>query len=321
MSGQHSLRIIYSGTPEFAVEPLKTLIDNGYNIIAVITAPDKPAGRGMNLQQSPVKQFALEHGLKVLQPLNLKDADFLTNLSELNPDLHIVVAFRMMPEALWRMPRLGTFNLHASLLPQYRGAAPINRAIMNGEKITGVTTFFLQKEIDSGDIILSQPVPIEEDDDAGSLHDKLMTVGAQLVLQTVQLIEHGNVKTHRQPIDDGQLSKANKIFKPDCRINWHQPCQSIRNHIRGLSPYPGAYTELQQNGKQSLVLKILKASIQETTLSVPPGTIYSDGKNELRIAAENGWLILETVQLEGKKKMNVKDFLRGFPIHPYTVKN
>lgn len=313
------LKIIYSGTPEFAVEPLKKLVDNGYDIAAVITSPDKPAGRGMHLRHSAVKEFALKHGLNILQPTKLKDYDFLDSVRKLHADLHIVVAFRMMPEELWSMTPMGTFNLHASLLPQYRGAAPINRAIMNGEKETGVTTFFLRHEIDTGDIILSEKIPIGEDETAGELHDKLMMTGAELVLKTVRMIEAGNVKTHPQNAG-APLKNAPKIFKDDCRINWENSTEQIYNQIRGLSPYPGAFTTLISKEGKETGLKIFKSVKTESAIKTNSGEITSDQKNYVRIGCANGSLEITEVQLEGKRKMNIQEFLRGFSFKDYIVK-
>lgn len=313
------LKIIYSGTPEFAVEPLKKLVDNGYDIVAVITAPDKPAGRGMHLRHSAVKEFALKHGLNILQPAKLKDTGFLESVRKLHADLHIVVAFRMMPEELWSMTPMGTFNLHASLLPQYRGAAPINRAIMNGEKETGVTTFFLRHEIDTGDIILSEKVDISENENAGELHDKLMHIGANLVLKTVELIESGKASTHPQQ-PDTPLKTAPKIFKDDCRIDWNKSAHEIFNQIRGLSPYPGAHTTLISKEGKETGLKIFKSVKTESDIKTTPGEITSDQKNYVRIGCANGNIEITEVQLEGKRKMNIQEFLRGFNFKDYIVK-
>ena len=313
------LKIIYSGTPEFAVEPLKKLVDNGYDIVAVITAPDKPAGRGMHLRHSAVKEFALKHGLNILQPAKLKDSGFLESVRKLHADLHIVVAFRMMPEELWSMTPMGTFNLHASLLPQYRGAAPINRAIMNGEKETGVTTFFLRHEIDTGDIILSEKVGISENENAGELHDKLMHIGANLVLKTVELIESGKASTHPQQ-PDTRLKTAPKIFKDDCRIDWNKSAYEIFNQIRGLSPYPGAFTTLISKEGKETGLKIFKSVKTESDIKTTPGEITSDQKNYVRIGCANGNIEITEVQLEGKRKMNIQEFLRGFNFKDYIVK-
>ncbi len=316
------LKIIFLGTPDFAVASLQILVENGYNIVGVITAPDKQAGRGLQLQQSPVKKYAQEKGIKILQPEKLKSSDFLNEVKSLNADLQIVVAFRMMPEVLWNMPRLGTFNLHASLLPQYRGAAPINHAIMNGEKETGVTTFFLRHEIDTGDIIMVEKVKISDSETAGELHDKLMTIGAQAVLQTVRKIESGNytaTKQHHIPSSD--LKFAPKIFKENCRINWNEDIETVYNQIRGLSPYPAAFTELVSPENTILNLKVYSIEKEKSDLQKTSGAISSDGKTFLKVSCRNGWINIKELQLQGKKRMNITDFLRGFSINGYSVKN
>lgn len=316
----NDLKILFSGTPDFAVESLKILFENGYNICGVITAPDKPAGRGMQMQQSAVKKYAQSKGLLILQPEKLKDAAFLSQVASLKADLHIVVAFRMMPEQLWSMPRLGTLNLHASLLPQYRGAAPINRAIMNGETTTGVTTFFLKHEIDTGDIILSDKVDIGTTEIAGELHDRLMHIGAALVLKTVQQIEKGNLSTTPQNSISSEIKHAPKIFKNDCIINWSDKTSTVFNQIRGLSPYPGAFTLLEDKNGKTLTLKIYIASVVENKELLEAGKIISDNKSFLNLATSDGVISIKELQLEGKKRMNVEDFLRGFSINDYTVK-
>ena len=316
----NDLKILFSGTPDFAVESLKILFENGYNICGVITAPDKPAGRGMQMQQSAVKKYAQSKGLLILQPEKLKDAAFLSQVASLKADLHIVVAFRMMPEQLWSMPRLGTLNLHASLLPQYRGAAPINRAIMNGETTTGVTTFFLKHEIDTGDIILSDKVDIGTTEIAGELHDRLMHIGAALVLKTVQQIEKGNLSTTPQNSIASTIEHAPKIFKNDCIINWSDKTSTVFNQIRGLSPYPGAFTLLEDKNGKTLTLKIYIASVVENKELLEAGKIISDNKSFLNIAASDGLISIKELQLEGKKRMTVVDFMRGFSINDYTVK-
>ncbi|HOZ82753.1 MAG TPA: methionyl-tRNA formyltransferase [Bacteroidia bacterium] len=316
----NDLKILFSGTPDFAVESLKILFENGYNICGVITAPDKPAGRGMQMQQSAVKKYAQSKGLLILQPEKLKDAAFLSQVASLKADLHIVVAFRMMPEQLWSMPRLGTLNLHASLLPQYRGAAPINRAIMNGETTTGVTTFFLKHEIDTGDIILSDKVDIGTTEIAGELHDRLMHIGAALVLKTVQQIEKGNLSTTPQNSIASTIKHAPKIFKNDCIINWSDKTSTVFNQIRGLSPYPGAFTLLEDKNGKTLTLKIYIASVVENKELLEAGKIISDNKSFLNLATSDGVISIKELQLEGKKRMNVEDFLRGFSINDYTVK-
>ncbi|HYV92103.1 MAG TPA: methionyl-tRNA formyltransferase [Chitinophagales bacterium] len=301
-------RILFLGTPEFAVPSLEILLEGGYKIIGVITAPDKPAGRGLQLHESAVKKFATQNNLKVLQPEKLKDENFLNELKSLQPDLAVVVAFRKLTETVWNLPRLGTFNLHASLLPNYRGAAPINWAVINGEKETGVTTFFITHEIDTGKIILQEKVLIGQEETAGELHDELKTVGGSLVLKTVQQIESGNVSVIEQPMTN-HFKKAPKLFTADCKIDWTKNAQEIFNLIRGLSPYPAAFTGL--NGK---VFKIFRAKKISEAHHQTPGKIYSDGKTFLRFACDDGWIEATEVQLEGKKKMTAEEFLRGHRI-------
>lgn len=307
---QSNLRIVYMGTPEFAVEPLRRLLDAGCNVVGVVTMPDKPQGRGYKLQPSAVKQFAVERGLPVLQPEKLKDEGFLQQLRDLRADLQIVVAFRMLPEVVWNMPPKGTFNLHASLLPQYRGAAPINWAIINGETKTGVTTFFLKHEIDTGDIILQREVAIDGNDDAGSLHDKLMGLGAQAVVDTVELIETGNVSLQKQD-ESVDLKPAPKIFKSDCRIDFDQSSENVRNFVRGLSPYPAAFTEIEDEKGNVHTLKVFSCEIANADAATP-GTLSSDGKTYLSFATRDGAVSVKRVQLSGKKPMDITDFLRGF---------
>jgi methionyl-tRNA formyltransferase len=299
------LRIIFFGTPEFAVASLEKLIQNGANIVAVVTAPDKPAGRGMHLKSSPVKECAVKHKIPVLQPTNLKNAEFLTELKSLNADLQIVIAFRMLPEAVWNMPRLGTINLHASLLPDYRGAAPINWAIINGETITGVTTFKLKHEIDTGDIIDQEQISIEPDDDAGTMHDKLMCLGADVMLNTVSKLAAGNYETKPQQLVDN-VKIAPKLFSEHCEINWNDEGIKVVNRIRGLSPYPGAFTRI--NGK---ILKIYKADfVQEKLHRYETGTILHQNE-QLLFVCNDGFINIREVQLEGKKRMKTTDFIRG----------
>lgn len=307
---QSNLRIVYMGTPEFAVEPLRRLLDTGCNVVGVVTMPDKPQGRGYKLQPSAVKQFAVERGLPVLQPEKLKDEGFLQQLRDLRADLQIVVAFRMLPEEVWNMPPKGTFNLHASLLPQYRGAAPINWAIINGETRTGVTTFFLKHEIDTGDIILQREVAIDGNDDAGSLHDKLMGLGAQAVVDTVELIETGNVSLQKQD-ESVDLKPAPKIFKPDCRIDFDKSSENVRNFVRGLSPYPAAFTEIEDEKGNVHTLKVFSCEIANADAATP-GTLSSDGKTYLSFATRDGAVSVKRLQLSGKKPMDITDFLRGF---------
>lgn len=301
------LRIVFMGTPEFAVESLDILVENGYDIAAVVTAPDKPAGRGQKLNMSAVKKYALEKELPILQPVKLKDPEFIQTLQNLNANLFIVVAFRMLPEIVWNMPEIGTFNLHASLLPQYRGAAPINWAIINGEKETGVTTFFLQHEIDTGDVLFSEKTDITEEDDASTLHDRLMHIGAKLTLKTVQAIEKGEIQAQPQP--DLEIKHAPKIFKEDCLLDFNWDVEKLHNKVRGLSPFPAAYTHLNDK-----VLKIYKTKVQKIHGDVANGIFDSDEKTFLRVKCENGWLNILELQLEGKKRMTAAEFLRGYKI-------
>ena len=304
------LRIVYIGTPEFAVEPLKRLVEEDYNVVGVVTMPDKPAGRGQHVQESPVKKYALSEDIPVLQPEKLRDEDFLVQLKMLQADIQIVVAFRMSPEVVWNMPRLGTFNLHASLLPQYRGAAPINWAIINGEKETGVTTFFLKHEIDTGNIILQRSTPISDDDNVGTLYDRLMNMGAELVVETMERITMGDVST--MPQDDGvAVNPAPKIFKEDCKINWQKSAIELHNFVRGLSPYPAAFTEVKNDKGQVLSLKVLETEVIDQTVSEQPGTLISDGKKQLYFATEEGYLSIKRLQLAGKKAMTTEELLRG----------
>jgi methionyl-tRNA formyltransferase len=317
MIDKQTLRIVFMGTPEFAQTSLRALVEGGYHIVGVVTMPDKPIGRhGSVLQPSPVKQYAQEQHIPVLQPEKLKDETFLNELRALHADLQIVVAFRMLPEIVWQMPRFGTFNLHASLLPQYRGAAPINWAIINGETETGVTTFFLTQEIDTGSIILQQPTPISATDDAGTLHDQLMSIGAALILKTVDLLleNDGNTKTIPQESfyqNTPELRPAPKLFNDTCRLNWRQPAQKVYDFIRGLSPYPAAWTTLIFNDGDRKILKIYQAEILRETHSLTTGSIRTTGKNCLDVAVEDGFIRLLTIQIAGKKKMPAKDFLNG----------
>lgn len=321
---KEKLRIVFYGTPDFAVASLDILVKNDYAIIAVITAPDKPAGRGLGLQQSAIKKYALSKSLKVLQPVSMKDPEFLKQLKELNLNLQVVVAFRMMPESVWGLPMLGTFNLHASLLPQYRGAAPINRVIMNGEKETGVTTFFLKQEIDAGKIIYRAKVKIEENETAGELHDKLMQVGSELVLRTVRDIECGNFIAEDQSgftNANTELKAAPKIFKDDCKINWRQDVDQIHNHIRGLSPYPAAWTELISENGEVVQLKIYHSIKEQNPHNLTIGTIeeISVPEKKIRVAVKEGFVILDEVQLAGRKRMKVSEFLKGFSFEKYKL--
>ncbi|GAB2684545.1 methionyl-tRNA formyltransferase [Mucilaginibacter koreensis] len=296
------------GTPAFAVASLEALVESGANVVAVVTAPDKPAGRGQKLNESAVKQYAVAHHLPVLQPERLKNEDFLQELQSYQADLQVVVAFRMLPEVVWRMPAKGTINLHASLLPQYRGAAPINWAIINGEKESGVTTFFLKQEIDTGDILFIEKVSIAEDVTAGEYHDRLMIKGAGLLVKTVKAIESGRyTEQPQEQLADGiELKHAPKIFKDDCRIDWNQPVEIVYNRIRGLSPYPTAFTEL--NGK---TLKVFKTTKQTDTPEVQPGQHLTDQKTYLKFACADGYISITDLQMEGKKRMSIEEFLRG----------
>ncbi|MDD2436612.1 MAG: methionyl-tRNA formyltransferase [Massilibacteroides sp.] len=313
---KEDLRIVYMGTPEFAVESLRALVENGYHVVGVVTMPDKPVGRHMSeLQASPVKKYALSQAIPVLQPEKLKDEIFLTDLRDLKADLQIVVAFRMLPEVVWNMPRLGTFNLHASLLPQYRGAAPINWAVINGEKETGVTTFFLTHEIDTGKIILQKRVSVSDTDTAGEIHDRLMTTGAGLVLETVDLILSAKIDAISQEslyVSPSELRPAPKIFKETCRIDWTLPARDIHNFVRGLSPYPAAWTHLISMDGSSQVLKIYRTTYTVMSHSLSVGTLRLSGKNSLDVATKDGFVHLHTVQIAGKKQMSVADFLNGF---------
>lgn len=309
------LRIVYMGTPEFAVESLKRLVEGGYNIVGVITMPDKPMGRhGSVLQPSPVKQYAVSQGLKVLQPEKLKNEEFVAELRSLNADLQIVVAFRMLPEVVWSMPRLGTFNLHASLLPQYRGAAPINWAVINGDTETGITTFFLKHEIDTGEIIDQVRVPIADTDNVEVVYERLMRLGGDLVLKTVDAILEGSVKTIPQEelAQVGELRPAPKIFKETCRIDWTIGVKRIYDFVRGLSPYPAAWTELYQEGIDPVMLKIFETEKLFCEHSLALGTIVTDCKTYFKIASSDGYVNVLSLQLAGKKRMEINDFLRGY---------
>lgn len=318
------LRIVYMGTPDFAVESLRALVEGGYNVVGVVTMPDKPVGRhGSVLQASPVKEYALSQHLPVLQPEKLKDETFLEQLRALHADLQIVVAFRMLPEVVWNMPRFGTFNLHASLLPQYRGAAPINWAVINGDTETGVTTFFLAHEIDTGKIIRQKHLPIADTDDVGIVHDALMKIGAGLVTETVDLLLEGKADAVPQEEfikDPAELRPAPKIFKDTCRINWNQPLKKIYDFVRGLSPYPAAWTELVSLDGSRTALKIYKTEKRPASHNHPVGSIHTDGKSYIDIAVEDGYIRLLSLQLAGKKRMEAKDFLNGFKqIENYIV--
>lgn len=293
------------GTPDFAVASLDALVQANFDVVAVVTAPDKPAGRGQKLNESAVKKYAIEKGIPVLQPEKLKNPEFIEELKSYQADLQVVVAFRMLPVVVWNMPAKGTINLHGSLLPQYRGAAPINHAIINGEKESGVTTFFLKEEIDTGDIIMSDSVAIADDETAGDLHDKLMYIGANLLVKTLKAIEAGEVNEQPQP-QSGELKHAPKIFKDDCKIDWNNQVQTIYNLIRGLSPYPTAFTFLNDK-----TLKVFKAEIEDKEPGIVAGGFLTDGKSYLKFAAKDGFIKLLDIQYEGKKRMLIEDFLRG----------
>ncbi|TCC89483.1 methionyl-tRNA formyltransferase [Pedobacter frigiditerrae] len=299
------MRIVFMGTPDFAVASLSALQQAGLDIVGVVTAADKPAGRGQKLSESAVKKYAVENGLKVLQPLKLKDPDFIAELSALNADLFVVVAFRMLPEIVWQMPSKGTINLHGSLLPQYRGAAPINHVIINGEKESGVTTFFLKQEIDTGDIIFSDAVEITDDETAGDLHDKLMAIGAKLIVKTVIAIDANDYNEVPQPQSE-ELKSAPKIFKEFCKVDWNQSTQTVYNHIRGLSPYPTAFTIFNEK-----TLKIFKAEPEDKEPAISAGAFLTDGKTYLKFATKDGFIKVTDVQFEGKKRMLIDEFLRG----------
>jgi methionyl-tRNA formyltransferase len=318
MSNYKELRIVFMGTPDFAVASLEALVKAKCNIVGVITAPDKPAGRGMKLNESPVKKYATRKGLRILQPEKLKNPDFLNELRSLNADIQIVVAFRMLPESVWNMPPLGTINLHGSLLPQYRGAAPINWAVINGEKETGVTTFKLKHEIDTGNILLQESFPIDENETAGDVHDKMKEIGARVLVETVKGIADGSLEERPQTTDHGQQSSvvsgqssdlryAPKLSTQTGNIDWRKSIDEIHNLVRGLSPIPGAYTELRDK-----TLKIFRSEKEPSYPTSKPGKWESDGKTWLKFAAKDGYILLKDVQLEGKKRMPIEDFLRGY---------
>lgn len=297
------------GTPEFAVASLDALVGGGYNVVGVVTMPDKPAGRGYKMQFSAVKEYALAHNLPLLQPEKLKNEEFLDALRALHADLQIVVAFRMLPEVVWAMPPLGTFNLHGSLLPQYRGAAPINWAIINGEQETGVTTFFLQQEIDTGDLILQKRTPITDGDNAGTIHDRLMSIGAAAVVETVDCIIAGNAPKTPQP-QGVTLKSAPKIFKETCRVDWTQSCHQIFNFVRGLSPYPAAWSVLHTDDK-TIDIKLFEVTREPAAHTLQAGQVVCDGKNFLEVAVADGFVKIESLQPAGKKRMSAADWLRG----------
>lgn len=307
------LKVVFMGTPDFAVATLDAIVKSKHKVVAVVTSPDKPAGRGLQLQMSEVKQYALQQNIPVLQPEKLKDESFIENLKSFNADVFVVVAFRMLPEVVWAMPAKGTINVHASLLPQYRGAAPINRVIMNGETVTGVTTFFIEREIDTGQIIKQSRVKIEPSENASSLYEKLKVAGANILIETLDGLESNTLKPIGQQmmIDKSiPLNEAPKIFKEDCKIDWNKSKETIFNHIRGLSMYPAAWTALA--GPKPGNVKIYTTSKLEKKHNLPNGTIETDNKSYIHVAVNNGMLAIETLQLEGKKRLNVDEFLRGF---------
>lgn len=315
------LRILFFGTPEFAVASLDMLFKNNYDIVGIVTAPDKPAGRGLELKFSAVKEYAMSKNLRVLQPENLKSEEFLSQMKELNPNLGIVVAFRKLPKEVWSFPELGTFNLHASILPHYRGAAPINWAIINGEKESGVTTFFLDEEIDTGKIILRAKENITEEDNAGDLYERLMKDGADLVLKTVRAIETGNFTPENQSAyvkPNEKLKTAPKIFKDDCRINWKKKAEDVYDFIRGLSPFPTAWTELKSE-RETSSLKIFRTTKETAQHQNEIGSIHTDGKSFVKIAVKEGFINLVELQLAGRKKMNIEEFLRGFSFEGWRI--
>ena len=309
---KEDLRIVFLGTPEFAVESLEAIIAGGYNVVGVVTMPDKPAGRGHKMYQSPVKECALRHGIRVMQPVRLKDPDFVDELRSLNADLFVVIAFRMSPEIVWSMPHLGTFNLHASLLPRYRGAAPINRAVMNGDTETGVTTFFLKHEIDTGDIIQQERIAILPSDNVGDVHDRLMHLGARLTVETIDAIVAGSLSTTPQDklIGDTEPTPAPKIFKEDCEINWTAPAEVVHNHVRGLSPYPAAWSTLVSDGEVVGAMKIFETKILDGESPVAPGSVVAENG---RIIVGTGTAPVEILSLQapGKRRVATADYLRG----------
>lgn len=307
-----NLRIVFMGTPDFATASLRGIIESGYNVVGVVTAPDKRAGRGRQLNQSSVKRFAIENQLFLLQPQNLKDQQFIADLKLLKADIQVVVAFRKLPKVVWDMPPLGTFNLHASLLPKYRGAAPINWAVINGEKQSGVTTFFIEEDIDTGNIILQKEIDIDHSDNAGTLHDKLMKLGSHLVIDTLNIIGTKGIESKKQT---GKPTHAPKIFKADCKINWSDELMAIHQKIKGLSPYPTAWTNISENK----TLKIFDSSVIKTPHNFDLGTIITDDKKELKVAVKGGFITILEVQLSGKKRMKVAEFLRGFRFEKNTL--
>ena len=323
MKQAKDLRIVYMGTPDFAVAPLRALVEGGYNVVAVITTPDKPSGRGLKVNESAVKRYAMEVGLPIMQPEKLRDEQLVADFKALDADLGIVIAFRMLPESVWNMPRLGTFNLHASLLPQYRGAAPINWAIINGDKETGVTTFFLKHEIDTGDVIYRDVVAIDEEDNAGTLHDKLMLQGGDTVVRTVEAIVRGEAAAVEQSAmyeNECDLRPAPKIFRDTCRIDWTKNVGQVYDFVRGMSPYPAAWCELVDAEGKEVALKVYEVAKEPCAHGKECGTLVTDGKSYVKVAVEGGYVSLVEVQLAGKKRMPVADLLRGFSIEGMNIR-
>lgn len=314
-----NLRIVFMGTPDFALEILKKLLDNNYQVVGVVTAPDKPSGRGRKLKQSAVKKYALENNLYLLQPSNLKNEEFISKLKLLNANLQVVVAFRMLPKIVWKMPEYGTFNLHASLLPLYRGAAPIHWAIINGENKTGVTTFFIDEKIDTGEIIFQKEIPIYDDEIVGELHDRLMYLGANVVSETVAHIKNGDVKTQKQIQDDKNIKMAPKLFSENCKINWSDHLDSIYNHIRGLNPFPGAWSNMINNGVETTV-KIYKVKKEKIKHNDTIGRIIASKKN-IKVAVEGGYVFIDEIKIPGKKKLDAISLLNGFSFSPDAKMN
>lgn len=309
-----ALRIVYMGTPKFAVAPLEEIIKSGYEVVGVVTTPDKPAGRGQKVAESAVKKYAVSQNLTLFQPAKMKDPEFINQLQQLNPDVIVIVAFRLLPKEVWSIPKLGTFNLHASLLPQYRGASPINFAIINGDKESGVTTFFIDDKIDTGEILLQAKTEINDSDDAGILHDKLKNLGKQLVVKTLEGLSEGTLKPQKQILKEGvEYKYAPKLFKENCQIHWNAPLENIHNLIRGLSPYPAAFTHLSING-ESKILKIYKGHYKIEKHILDIGTVCIESKKTFKIAAADGFYFLTEVQLEGKKRMGISDFINGLTI-------
>jgi methionyl-tRNA formyltransferase len=305
---EKDLRIVFMGTPDFATASLAALVENGYNVVGAITVQDKPAGRGQKLRESSIKKYAVENNIPVLQPSNLKDKSFLSDLKNWQADVQVIVAFRMLPKLVWNMPKYGTFNLHASLLPKYRGAAPINWAVINGDKVSGVTTFFIDDKIDTGNIIFQEKETIKANDDAGTLHDKLMKKGSNLVCKTIDAISQNKAPNLLQ---EGESSLAPKIFKEDCKINWTESAKAVQNRIKGMSPYPTAWTQLQ--GKPNKGIKVFKSFIDPSNHSLETGTVVAN-KTEFKVAVKDGFIGISELQLSGKKRMTIEDFLRGFNV-------